>query len=179
MNQEKIGNFISKLRKEKKLTQEQLAEKLGITKNAVSKWERGLGLMDLSLLQPLSQILEVSVTELLNGERIIPEEISKKSEEVLVETIDYSSKKIKNFKKNKLLIILLTIIITISSIIILDTIQAIVLKNSPIISWREEQMDEDSYVDKGILIDTYYCAADDIVYVIPTFKTTNFGCPLN
>lgn len=56
MNQEKIGKFIAKLRKQKKLTQEQLAEKLGITKNAVSKWERGLGLMDLSLLKPLSHI---------------------------------------------------------------------------------------------------------------------------
>ena len=70
MNQEKIGKFIAKLRKQKKLTQEQLAEKLGITKNAVSKWERGLGLMDLSLLKPLSYILEVSVTEILNGEKI-------------------------------------------------------------------------------------------------------------
>ena len=70
MNQEKIGKFIAELRKQKKLTQEQLAEKLGITKNAVSKWERGLGLMDLSLLKPLSEILGVSVTEILNGEKI-------------------------------------------------------------------------------------------------------------
>lgn len=54
MNQEKIGKFIAELRKEKKLTQEQLAEKLGITKNSFSKWERGLSLMDMSLLKPLS-----------------------------------------------------------------------------------------------------------------------------
>lgn len=69
MDQEKIGKFIATLRKEKGLTQQELAEKLGITKNAVSKWERGLGLMDMSLLKPLSEILDVSVTEILNGER--------------------------------------------------------------------------------------------------------------
>lgn len=85
MNQEKIGKFIAELRKQKKLTQEQLAEKLGITKNAVSKWERGLGLMDLSLLKPLSEILGVSVTEILNGEKL-DEEIDLKSEEILIDT---------------------------------------------------------------------------------------------
>ena len=65
MNQEKIGKFIANIRKEKKLTQEELAEKLGITKNAVSKWERGLCLMDMSLLKPLSEILDVSINELI------------------------------------------------------------------------------------------------------------------
>ena len=93
MNQEKIGKFIAELRKQKKLTQEQLAEKLGITKNAVSKWERWLGLMDLSLLKPLSEILGVSVTEILNGEKI-DEEIDLKSEEILIDTLDYSVKEI-------------------------------------------------------------------------------------
>ena len=177
MNQEKIGKFIAKLRKQKKLTQEQLAEKLGITKNAVSKWERGLGLMDLSLLKPLSHILEVSVTEILNGEKIY-EEIDLKSEEILIDTLDYSVKEIEKVKKNKFIIILLTIVITILSIVILDTIQAIVFKNSPIISWRiEDANDSDSYVDKGILIDTYYCVSDDVITVIPTFKNTNYNCP--
>ena len=177
MNQEKIGKFIAELRKQKKLTQEQLAEKLGITKNAVSKWERGLGLMDLSLLKPLSEILDVSVTEILNGEKI-DEEIDLKSEEILIDTLDYSAKEIKKVKKNKFIIILLTIVITILSIVILDTIQAIVFKNSPIISWRiEDANDSDSYVDKGILIDTYYCVSDDVITVIPTFKNTNYNCP--
>ena len=177
MNQEKIGKFIAELRKQKKLTQEQLAEKLGITKNAVSKWERGLGLMDLSLLKPLSEILGVSVTEILNGEKL-DEEIDLKSEEILIDTLDYSAKEIKKVKKNKFIIILLTIVITILSIVILDTIQAIVFKNSPIISWRiEDANDSDSYVDKGILIDTYYCVSDDVITVIPTFKNTNYDCP--
>lgn len=71
MNQEKIGRFIAESIKQNKLTQDQLAEKLGITKNAVSKWERGLSLMDLSILKPLSQFLKVSIVEILNEENLI------------------------------------------------------------------------------------------------------------
>ena len=84
MNQEHIGKFIAKQRKLKELTQEELAEKLGITKNAVSKWERGLCLMDMSLLKPLSEILEVSVNDILAGEIIEDKDIEKKSEENII-----------------------------------------------------------------------------------------------
>lgn len=84
MNQERIGKFIAEQRKNKKLTQEQLADKLGITKNAVSKWERGLGLMDMSLLKPLSEILDVSINEILAGEKIKKEDIPSKSEENII-----------------------------------------------------------------------------------------------
>lgn len=84
MNQERIGKFIAEQRKEKHLTQEQLASQLGITKNAVSKWERGLGLMDMSLLKPLSEILHVSINEILAGEKIKQEDIPQKSEENII-----------------------------------------------------------------------------------------------
>lgn len=84
MNQERIGKFIAKQRKLKNLTQEELAEKLGITKNAVSKWERGLCLMDMSLLKPLSEILGVSINEILAGEIIEEKDIEKKSEENII-----------------------------------------------------------------------------------------------
>lgn len=84
MNQEKIGKFIADLRKEKNLTQEALAEHLGITKNAVSKWERGLGLMDMSLLKPLSDILDVNINEILASEKIKKEDIPSKSEENII-----------------------------------------------------------------------------------------------
>jgi len=69
MNLAKIGKFISDLRKEKNLTQNQLGEKLGISGKAVSKWERGISAPDISLLQELSEVLGVSVSELLIGER--------------------------------------------------------------------------------------------------------------
>lgn len=132
--------------------------------------------MDLSLLQPLSEILNVSVTELLNGEQASEDEINPKNETILLNTIDYTSKEIKKAKKHKKIIAPVTILIT---IILLDTVQAIVFKKSPTISWKEELLDEDSYVDRGILIDTYYCVkSGDIMTVIPTFKNTNFNCPL-
>ena len=68
MNQIKIGKFISESRKSKEITQEQLAEKLGVSKNAVSKWERGLNLPDASIMQELCNILEISLNELFAGE---------------------------------------------------------------------------------------------------------------
>lgn len=68
----KMSQFISELRKEKKLTQKELAEQLGVTDKAVSKWERGLGCPDISLLSKLSQILGVTTSELLNGEKAEP-----------------------------------------------------------------------------------------------------------
>ena len=69
MKQEKIGLFISKLRKENKMTQQELADKLGIMATSVSKWERGINAPDISYLTELSKIFSVTVNELLNGER--------------------------------------------------------------------------------------------------------------
>ena len=97
MNQEKIGKFIAQKRKSKKLTQEQLAEKLGVSTNAVSKWERGLCLMDMSLLKPLSKILDVTINEILSGEEIKQEDIINKTDENIVkltELYDLKSSKI-------------------------------------------------------------------------------------
>lgn len=107
MNQEKIGKFIAILRKERGLTQEELANKLGITKNAVSKWERGISLMDMSLLNPLCEILGISITELLNGEKIEKNDIKEKSDEVIKNTFKYTNKEI---KKNKIKTFILTIL---------------------------------------------------------------------
>lgn len=84
MNQIKIGEFIAECRHKVGLTQEELATKLGITKNAVSKWERGLGLMDMSLLKPLSDILNISVNELLAGEKIEEQNLKKVADENII-----------------------------------------------------------------------------------------------
>ena len=70
INNDKFGEFILELRKEKGLTQKELAEKLYISDKAVSKWERGLSMPDIALLMPLSQIFSVTTTELLSGKRI-------------------------------------------------------------------------------------------------------------
>ena len=70
MDNEKFGAFIGELRREKHLTQKELAEKLFISDKAVSKWERGLSVPNVSMLIPLAEILGVTVTELLRGERL-------------------------------------------------------------------------------------------------------------
>ena len=81
----KIGKFIASCRKNKNITQEQLAEKLYITDRAVSKWERGLSLPDADKMLELCNILDVSVNELLLGEKIDMKNNDKKTEELLLE----------------------------------------------------------------------------------------------
>ena len=81
MNQKEIGKFISKYRKEKKLTQQELADKLGVTDRAVSHWENGRRLPDYSILKPLSEELGVSVNEILTGEKINEKDVLVKADE--------------------------------------------------------------------------------------------------
>ncbi len=90
MNNEKTGTFIKALRTEKGLTQRELAERLHITDRAVSKWERGLNAPDIALLEPLAEILEVSVVELIRGERIPEEEHTPALEGHAREVLAYS-----------------------------------------------------------------------------------------
>ncbi len=85
MNQQAIGKFIADCRKEKQLTQLQLAEKLNITNRAISKWETGKSCPDASLMLELCDILGITVNELLSGERISMENYQKKAEENLVD----------------------------------------------------------------------------------------------
>ncbi len=87
MNQIKIGAFISERRKAKGWTQSQLAEKLEITDKAVSKWETGRSMPDLSLFLPLCTLLEVSLNELFAGECIAEEKLKEKADEVLMDVI--------------------------------------------------------------------------------------------
>ena len=80
MNYEKIGKFISEKRKEKGLTQKDLATLIGVTDKAVSKWERGLGCPDVSILEILSECLNVSILEILKGRKIENEIIKPKDD---------------------------------------------------------------------------------------------------
>ena len=98
MDQVKIGKFIAECRKAKGLTQAALAEKLGITDRAVSKWETGKSLPDASIMLELCKLLEFDVNELLTGEHITMENYKDKAEENLLEmrtTVE---------KRNKLLL---------------------------------------------------------------------------
>jgi transcriptional regulator with XRE-family HTH domain len=95
VNQEKIGKFIANLRKEKNMTQQELAKKLGVTDRAISKWENGRGLPDYSLLQDLCDTLSISINELFSGEKISKEDYKTKAEENMSKLINdnYSEKK--------------------------------------------------------------------------------------
>ena len=79
MNQEVIGKFIAECRKEKNMTQQELADKLGVTDRAISHWENGRRLPDYSLLKDLCDVLSISINELFSGEKISNDK--KKAEE--------------------------------------------------------------------------------------------------
>ena len=93
MNQIKIGRFIAECRKKTNLTQMQLAEKLGITDKAISKWERGVAMPDTSIMLNLCDILGISVNELLNGEKIYMENSNQKNEQLLLDMAKELEKK--------------------------------------------------------------------------------------
>ena len=103
----KIGKFIAERRKEKKLTQEKLAEKLYITDRAVSKWERGISLPDADKMLDLCNILDINVNELLNGEKIDMKNYEKKTEELLIEMAKQDE-----IKNKKLITSMWTLLIT-------------------------------------------------------------------
>ena len=88
MDQIKTGRFIAQIRKERSITQRQLAEKLGISDKTVSKWETGKGLPEPSLMMPLCEELGVTANELLCGERICEEEYRKAAERNIVSLME-------------------------------------------------------------------------------------------
>lgn len=112
MNPKKIGKLITNSRKNKNMTQKELAEKLHVTDKAVSKWERGLSIPDIALIIPISNLLDISVYELLGGE--MKEKIPKNEvEEVIKSSVDKSIKdnKIKTRIQNTIIVLLSIIII--------------------------------------------------------------------
>ena len=124
MNQEKIGKFIAEKRKENNLTQERLAEQLNISKNAVSKWERGLNLPDVSIIQDLCKILNITLNELFIGENILDEKYKEVADKNLLnvlenrsftlkEKIDFYKKKWKKEHISKMIICFISLIVLI------------------------------------------------------------------
>jgi len=105
MDQKKIGSFLKELRKEKSITQEQLAELLGVSNRSVSRWETGSNLPDLDLLIQIADYYEVELREILDGERK-NEQMDKKIEETVLKVADYSNnEKIKLTKRMNYLFI--------------------------------------------------------------------------
>lgn len=122
ISNEKFGLFVTELRKKKNLTQKDLAEKLYVSDKTVSKWERGLSMPNVVLLIPIADILDVTVTELLRGEKIDTQKnIEKKEiEELVVGSLDMAVRNsIHQHRKNWILAYLLCVFISITEIIML------------------------------------------------------------
>ncbi|MGM9947590.1 helix-turn-helix domain-containing protein [Floccifex sp.] len=98
MNQKKIGAFLKSLRKEKKLTQEMLAEQLNVSNRSVSRWETGMNMPDISLLVELSEFYQVSISEIIDGERK-NESMQQETKEVALKLSEYSQNELKLEKK--------------------------------------------------------------------------------
>ena len=118
MNQIKIGRFIAECRKNVNLTQLQLAEKLGITDKAISKWERGVSMPDTSIMLELCDILAISVNELLSGEKLDMENNNQKNEQLLLEMAKEVEKKNKTIWSSMWAIMTVSIIALISGLFI-------------------------------------------------------------
>lgn len=118
MDNTKFGKFIAELRKEKNMTQKQLAEKLNLTDKAISKWERGLSFPDITILNPLADVLEINISELLNCEKGNKKEIDiNKAVEEAIEKINRTKeKREKKIIKIKKIIGIISIIIFILAV---------------------------------------------------------------
>ncbi len=92
MDANATGRFIARCRKQKGYTQKELAEKLMVTDKAISRWETGKGLPDTSLLKPLGDALGVSVGELLSGEMIEETEMKDRTDEIILESLNYAKR---------------------------------------------------------------------------------------
>lgn len=100
----KFGQFIQTMRKELGLTQEQLGEKLGVTDKAISRWERGVGFPDISLLEPLAQALGITVMELMRSERMEQPEIpAEKADQAVLRTLDLAQEQSRNRFRSRML----------------------------------------------------------------------------
>ena len=122
MDQIKIGRFIASKRKEKELTQMQLAEKLGITDRAVSKWENGRSLPDYSIILQLCEVLEITVNDLLCGEVVTMDNYNKELENNLLEMVKQKQESDKRLLKMEIVTGVICVMPLIAAIVIANVI---------------------------------------------------------
>ena len=114
MDKEKTGQLITELRKEKGFTQKELADILNVTDKAVSKWERGLSFPDISMLEPLSEVLDISIMEILAGERRDEKETLSREEalKLINDSVELSDEEIRHKKERSRFVIIILIVIS-------------------------------------------------------------------
>ncbi len=119
MDLEKIGKFIAESRKAKNITQQELAEKLGVSDRSIGNWENGRNMPDLSLFKPLCKELDITLNDLMSGKKVKEKEYQEKFEENIVNTIDYSTKRITKYNQAiSLILIIFGLFVSISAIMI-------------------------------------------------------------
>ena len=168
MNQVKIGKFIADKRKEKKLTQQQLAEKLGVSDRAISNWENGKNMPDISLFPIISKELDVTVNDLMSGEKVDKKEYQEKFEENIIYTIDETIKKENKFLKIILwtifsFIFLFVMYVSIESIYMhsnMDSIPLIKKSYSVDIHAEDNEFFEQTIYSYGFHVKYYYKQKD-------------------
>lgn len=117
MDQIKIGKFIASCRKEQGMTQAVLAEKLGISDRAVSKWETGKSMPDSGIMLELCELLKINVNELLSGEHITMEDYNAKSEEVILGLKSENEKYAKRLLRSEAYIVVVGVVASLAMII--------------------------------------------------------------
>lgn len=117
MDQIKIGKFIAQLRKEKNLTQRELAEKLLISDKTISKWECGNGFPEISLVMPLCEVLGITVNELLSAQKLTSSEYQQKAEENIIELMNKRKENVK-----KIIIASITVFLSLISCVAIAVI---------------------------------------------------------
>ena len=122
MDNQKFGQFIQQRRKEKGWTQQQLAEKLYVTDKAVSKWERGISFPDIRMIEPLAEVLDVSVAELMCGEKHKEETQNEHATEAVENVIDVAIYQ-KQAERRKLLLTVAILTVGILLVFLVDTMQ--------------------------------------------------------
>lgn len=158
MDNIKTGNLIRELRREKGITQKDLADQLHITDRAVSKWERGLCAPDIALLEPLSQILGVKITDIISGTKTadsMDAETERKVNELLSYSEDELNKKTKSYKKT---VIILSVIAGLSLLLwVFNFFSPVIFQRGNPIPYISAAMkiDEDSRYVQVDIDDTY------------------------
>ena len=117
MDQIKIGKFIASCRKQQSMTQAVLAEKLGISDRAVSKWETGKSMPDSGIMLELCELLKINVNELLSGEHITMEDYNAKSEEVILGLKSENEKYAKRLLRSESYIVVVGVVASLAMII--------------------------------------------------------------
>lgn len=119
MDTKKIGAFLKELRNEKGMTQEQLGERIGVSNKTISRWETGNYMPPVDCLNILSGIYDISINEILAGERASGEVFAKIAEQNITVTLKELEKDCLNFEKKMMYILVITTLLTIAIIILL------------------------------------------------------------